>query len=556
MAAMTRFRKTGLTLTLASACILLVTSAEASDPRRTDFGDLIVLDVYGSYQEMGRQAGELLGEDGRKVYELNMELYRRTLGGGLGPWIYDRIVLPLTVRFLSDDTGLFEEAAGYASALGVSRADMVRSQIGAGAAAGSTVFAASRSATADGFALIGRNVDWIDFGGRLRPTVIRYHPEGGDLRYISAAWPLLQLPTVGLNEAGLAFSLNYFDTDPQMEPTSTSYPYRRILQKASTVEEAIELFQTDFPIVISTFGAVADAAGEIALLECTTVRCEVFRPEGDWFAHSNHARTEAMQAEDHFRGPDSLDRRRLMERAVESRLGRLDAARAAEILRDRSGHPFANASVVGNLFVLNAAVVEPARGILWHSDAMQPYAPFGRYVPITIGDTTEARVPIPAAPYLETEKYRREAAVVARVRAALAAHLMDQDAEKANQLWEQIFAHSPGELDLSRISLGWAHSLVAAARVAEASSVLDTYVKPAASREARVEAALLKAASADGRGQREEAVTYYRTAAALMEEVPDFSFYDPMRSLAEQGLSRALEPGTLKTSAWSTHVPQ
>jgi hypothetical protein len=402
MAAKTRFRKTGFAVTLASAWILLVASAEASDPRRTEFGDLIVVDVYGSYQEMGRQAGELLGEEGRRVYELNMKLYRSTLGGGLGSWIYDRIVLPLSVRFLSDDTGLFEEAAGYASALGVSRADMVRSQIGAGAAAGSTVFAASRSATADGNALIGRNVDW-----------------------------------------------------------------------------------TDFPIVISTFGALADAAGEIALLECTTVRCEVFRPEGDWFAHSNHARTEAMKAEDLFRGPDSFDRRRLMERAVESRLGRLDAARAAEILRDRSGHPFANASVVGNLFVLNAVVVEPARGILWHSDAMQPYAPFGRYVPITIGDASAPSAPIPASPYLGTEKYRREAAAVARVRAALAAHQMDDDAEKANGLWDLILADPPGDLDLSRISLGWAHSLVATGRFAEAISMLDTYVEPAASRASR-----------------------------------------------------------------------
>jgi len=553
---MLRLRRTVPAAALAAAWLLLASGAEAGEPRRTEFGDLVVLDLYGSYQEMGRQAGELLGEEGRRVYELNMKLYRRTLGSGLGPWIYDRVLLPLSARFLSDDTGIFEEAAGYASALGVSRTDMVRSQIGAGAAAGSTVFAASRSATVDGNALVGRNVDWIDFGGRLRPTVLRYHPENGDLSYLSAAWPLLQLPTVGLNEAGLAFSLNYFDTDPQMEPTSTSYPYRRVLQKARTVEEAIELFQIEFPIVIPTFAALADAAGDIALLECTTTRCEVFRPDGDWFAHSNHARTEAMKAEDQFRGPDSLDRRRLMERAVQSHLGRLDAARAAEILRDRSGHRFANASVVGNLFVLNAVVVEPARGILWHSDVMQPYAPFGRYVPITVGDETEAPPPIPASPYLGSEQQRREAAAVARVRAALAAQLLDDDAKKANQLWEQIFADPPGDLNLSRISIGWAHSLVASGRFAEAASVLDTYVEPAASREVRVEAAMLKGACADGDGRREAAAAHYREAAALMEEVPDLSFYDPARSLAKEGMLRPLASAEQQMSAWSTHVPQ
>ena len=31
-----------------------------------------MLDVYGSYREMGRKATELLGEDGRRVYDLNL----------------------------------------------------------------------------------------------------------------------------------------------------------------------------------------------------------------------------------------------------------------------------------------------------------------------------------------------------------------------------------------------------------------------------------------------------------------------------------------------------
>ena len=274
---------------LAAAALLLGGSAGAAEPRRIDHGDLILLEVYGSYREMGRQAGQLLGEDGRRVLELNLETYRRSQPGGLSAWLFDRVALPLTARFLSDDTGVAAEAAGYAEALDVSRADFMRSQLGAGAGAGSTVLAATRSATADGNALLVRNVDWIDFGGLLKPTVIHYHPDNGDQEYLSAGWPLLQLPTVGINASGLAFSFNYFATDPQMEPTSNSYPYRRVLQKASTVEQAIALLQSDFPIVIAGFFVVADAAGDLALVECTTTRCEVFRPGQDWFAHSNHA---------------------------------------------------------------------------------------------------------------------------------------------------------------------------------------------------------------------------------------------------------------------------
>lgn len=556
MLRVTRYRNTCLATLLSMALVLWATIATANQPSRTDHGALIVLDVYGSYQEMGRQAGELLGEDGRRVYDLNLKLYRRTLSGGLRSWLFDRVGLPIAAWFMSDDTGVSEELDGYAEALGVSRADMMRSQIGAGAAAGSTVFAATASATADGNAIVGRNVDWVDFGGRLRPTAIRFHPEGGDLDYISVAWPLLQIPVVGVNEAGLAFSFNYFATDPQMVETSSSYPHRRVLQKARTLDEAIELFQAEFPIIISAFGVLADAAGEIALLECTTTRCQVFRPQGDWFAHSNHARTEEMLSEDLFRGPDSLDRRRLMERAVEPQLGRIDVTRAARILRNRDGHAFANASIVGNLFVLNAAIVEPSKRILWHSDALQPYAPFGRYVPISIGDAAKPGPPIPASPFLETEAYREEAAEVARVRAAQSAHDIDGDVERANRLWADLFADPPTRLDLSPISIGWAYSLATAARFEEAASVLEAHVDQASSREVRVAAALLGGACADAEGDREKAIARYAEAAALMEEVPDQSFYAPLREVAEEGRRRVLAAEEIQLSWWVTHVPR
>ena len=541
---------------LSTALILLAASADANEPRRTDYGALIVLDVYGSYQEMGRQAAELLGEDGRRVYELDMKLYRRTFAGGIGAWLFDRVGLPIASWFMSDDTGVTEEAAGYAEALGVSRADFLRAQIGSAAAAGSTVFVATGSATAEGTTIVGRNVDWTDFGGRLKPTAIRFHPDNGDFDYVSVGWPLLQIPTVGVNEKGVAFSLNYFETDPQMEETSSSYPHRRVLQKARNVDEAIQLFQSDFPIIISSFGVLADAAGDMALLECTTRRCEVFRPEADWFAHSNHARTASMMAEDLFRGPDSLDRRRLMERAVELHLGRIDVARAARILRDRFGHEFPNASVVGNLFVLNAAIVEPAKRTLWHSDALQPHAPFGRYIPIPIGDAAAPGSPVPASSFLETEAYRQEAAAVARVRAAQGAHAIDRDVERANELWAELFADPPSNLDLSLISIGWAFSLVAAERFDEAASVLDSYIDEGASREERVLAALLKGACADGLGRRADAAVHFTAAAALMDEVPDLSFYSRMRRIAAEGRRNRLAPEEVELSWWATHVPR
>jgi hypothetical protein len=545
----------GLSTLLTVAILCLGATASAEEPRRTDHGDLILLDVYGSYREMGAQAADLLGDDVRRVLKLNLGFYERAQSDGIGAWLFDRVALPLVARFMSDDTGVSEEAAGYAEALGISRADYLRALIGTDAAGGSTVFVATRSATADQHALVGRNVDWIDFGGLLKPTVVRYHPDNGDFDHISAGWPLLQIPTVGLNEQGLAFSLNYFDTDPQMEPTSMSYPYRRVLQRASTVDEAIALFQADFPITIPCYGALADANGDIALLECTTSECEVFRPEGDWFAHSNHARTETMIPKDQFRGSDSFDRRRLMEAAVKPHLGHLDAARAATVLRNREGHAHPNASVVANLFVLNAAVVEPARRILWHSDRIQPHAPFGSYIPITIGAGVVAGDPIPASGALATDAMEREARAVAQVRAARNARHIAGDLERALRLWHEIFADPPTSLDTAALAIGWADSLLEVGRAEQAAAVLERWVGSDASWDERIHAALLLGVCADALHDRDAARAKYADAIELVDERPEFTAYASIRQLAERGREAPLPATGFELSLWVTNVP-
>jgi predicted choloylglycine hydrolase len=157
--------------------------------------------------------------------------------------------------------------------------------------AGSTVFLATRSATADGAALVGRNADWGDAGGRRRPVVTHYDPTTGDLAHVAAGWPLLALPVVGLNEAGFALSMNFFDTEPLLQPLGGVWPHRRALQTARSVEDGIRIFLEARERGISTFMVMADAAGDLAMVECTPDRCAVFRPEGDWFGQANHART-------------------------------------------------------------------------------------------------------------------------------------------------------------------------------------------------------------------------------------------------------------------------
>jgi len=55
--------KHGPAILLAVASLWWSPPTAAGEPRRSDHGDLILLDLYGSYREMGAQAADLLGDD-------------------------------------------------------------------------------------------------------------------------------------------------------------------------------------------------------------------------------------------------------------------------------------------------------------------------------------------------------------------------------------------------------------------------------------------------------------------------------------------------------------
>jgi hypothetical protein len=534
--------------------VLPVSLAQAGEPRREDVDDLIVLHLYGSYREMGRQQAELLGSDLRAVFDYQLADYERLVAkGGVGGWLFDRALLPLYSGLapIAEESGLHEEVAGMAAGLGVPPRDVMRAMLSL--SAGSTVFAATRSATADGQALIGRNVDWHDGFGRRRPLVAFYHPDGEDLDYIFVGWPLVGLPTVGVNEAGLAISFNFFVCEPQVSLFFPSWPHRRALQKATTVEEAIRIISQPRRRGIAAFLVLADAAGEIAMVECSPASCAVYRPDGDWFAQANHARTAEMIPHDRFRHPDSFQRRSGMENAVRPHLGNLTPFLATEILRDRGGEAFANGSTVGNLSVLNAVVVHPASLTLWHSTTMQPHAPFGRYVPFTL-DPDADPPSFPASELLSSGALDVERKEIEMVRHALELHSLGKLAE-ARKAWDALLSTELRTLDVRRLVFGSAATRDALGDDEGAYAVLEPATDETAPIEARGTALVARGILADRLGRRELAIEHYRAALELLDTRPEFTAFVPLREIAERGLESPRSTTPLPLSPYDTGVP-
>jgi len=522
---------------------------------RRDLGDLIVLEVGGSYEEMGRQQAHLLGDDLRRVYAVQRQDHEAAVArGGFGDRLLDAVGIPLWsgVGGHFEDSHFHEELAGMAEGLGVPRRDLLRALLALGG--GSTVFAATRSATADGQALIGRNVDWDDALGARRPVVVRLHPSNGDLEHLFVGWPLVGLPTVGVNEAGFALSFNYFETDPQVGMWLPQWPHRRALQTARSVDEGIQIFLRARERGISSFMVMADAAGDLAMVECSPSRCAVFRPDGDWFGQANHARTPEMIAFDRYRSPDSFDRRAGIERAVAQRLGALTPETAAEVLRDRATHPWPNASNVANLGVLNAAVVHPASRTLWHSTTMQPEAPFGAYAGFTLDTDAPPPAAIAASPLLAGDTMMRERTAVAKGRAALHALFEERPAE-ARAGFDALLAETPPVLDPLRLAIGAAAARFEQQEFAGAADLLAASSAEPAPADVQIYALSLRALCADRLGHREEAASLHRATLALIEAHPEWNTFEKVAALAREGSERALVDRKPELSYYVLRLP-
>jgi hypothetical protein len=562
MAARTAARMTAMVM--GAAFVLAVGIAQAASDgaraRRQDRGDLIVLDLHGSYAAMGRQQVALLGDTGRELRDLYTDrwegLVRREgmLGG-----VVNRLVFPLwsVLGGWREDSGFFAEAAGIAAALDGGGADGVRLLYGGVFGGGSTVFAATRGATADGRTLIGRNVDWSDDGGRRRPVVARYHPDNGDLVHLTVSWPFIIVPIVGVNAAGLAISINFFDADEMIGLGFPRILYRRVLQRARTVEEALALLAEDGNRGGAGIVVLADATGALAVAECAAKHCAVDRPVGDWLARSNHALTSEMRAHDEGRTADSARRLAAMSAAVERRLGRITPAVATEILRDRSNSAFINDATVANLRVLNALVVDPGRRMLWHSTAMQPVAPFGEMVALAVDGFPEAPA-LTADPGLVNGDRAREMEAVAVMRQAARLFATGRVGD-AGRLWDRLAVEAADLLEPHRLAFARARVRWSIGKPEEADALLAGAEVEAAPFEVRAYATVARALIADRQGRRSEALMRYRRAAAVLDQYPEYDaplLVGAVRQWIEDGLVAPRTTGRLPAMPDLQCIPQ
>lgn len=205
----------------------------------------------------------------------------------------------------------------------------------AGACSG---FAAGSASTADGHVYLARDFDFEAGAQFDREKIVgAVVPDSGHA-FLSVSFGGLTGAVSGFNDAGLGVSLHALTGGPTAgagEPSALLVA--DVLERDTTVEQAIERIRAA-RVLVSDLYLLADASGALAVVEKTPRATDTRRAAG-WISATNLARTPEIArlvglAPSYSTAPSRQAR---LDELLAARAGRLDAASAVEILRDRKG---------------------------------------------------------------------------------------------------------------------------------------------------------------------------------------------------------------------------
>lgn len=167
--------------------------------------------------------------------------------------------------------------------------------------AGCSVVAVSGEHTVDGNPLFGRNYDFFR--------------SFGDFSELYRTYPTDHLASIGcsdhwvgrhdgINEAGLAVGHTFVPHYGHQPGIMFALATRVVLDTCRTVADAVACLE-DIPHARNTNFLVADAAGDIAIIEASPKEVTITRPTNGFGAITNHFQSDAMTA---FEAPDEEER--------------------------------------------------------------------------------------------------------------------------------------------------------------------------------------------------------------------------------------------------------
>ena len=318
--------------------------------------------------------------------------------------------------------------------------------------AGCTAFGAWGNATTGGHLIAGRNFDWESAEVFDRDRVVEMFEPVDGIPFISLSWAGMAGVVSGMNRAGLSVTMN---GAPSKLPKETATPVamvaRDVLQHAHNLEEALKILRAS-RIFVSTIWLVGSRAdGKFIVVEKTPDVTNVREAVGDSIVCPNHYETESLKREpqntDYMTEATSVAREQRMVELLQKNSGTVDAAHAAQFIRDRNlaGGAFPGDGHRGSLnayIATHAVVMDLTAGIFW---AAAPPHGLGKFVAFDVNDFSRELpgLTIPADDTLASGEFER--ARQSRKLLADAQRALDHgDATAALDLAKKAEALNPG----------------------------------------------------------------------------------------------------------------
>lgn len=302
-------------------------------------GEHLVLVMEGTPAEMGYQHGRMLAPKIRHLIKqgyVKKALYDRGYT--------DQYILAQSARMEKHfPPEYIEEMKGIVTGMKAAGVDDVRfedirtavtqselSHHGPDAPPGCSNFAAWGKWTTDGRLLHGRNLDWnIDRGAQEGAVILVWRPKNGR-PFMMVGWTGGIGSVSGMNADGITFGeMTSSSSDETFDGLPLMLMMRRVLEKAATLDEAVQIVRESPPTTGWNFilgdGRIPDARA----IELDAASCEVYKPmdpeEGPQTGH--WAMEDAVRRTNHPIGKEKLQK--LVDRYSKQRgldIESLDAA--------------------------------------------------------------------------------------------------------------------------------------------------------------------------------------------------------------------------------------
>lgn len=253
---------------------------------------------------------------------------------------------------------------------------------------GCTSFGVWNHYSADSSLLIGRNFDFYAGDRFSENKIIAFVKPDDGHAFMSVTWGGMIGVVSGMNQKGLTITLNAEPSGiPWISKTPVSILARKILQYASTIEEAFAIAKESDTFVSESFLIGSGTENKVALIEKTNKQTTLFEPKDNYLAVTNHflnplLKEKTKKPANSFEDASTYRLNRV-ESLIDS-LGTFSVVDMASLLRDRKGKGgenigFTNEKSINQLIAHHGIIFKPGEKKVWVSAAPYQLGAFVAY---------------------------------------------------------------------------------------------------------------------------------------------------------------------------------